>query len=165
GRVVGFQQMLKLSVNALGLGVVAWSPLAGGILTGKYIDDKGAGTGGRMEGTTTYRFNDRNREIAKAVVAVAKALNTSPAQVALAWLSHRGIIPIIGARKIHQLEDNIASLDLAIPEEQMNKLDEASKVDLGFPHDFVMRPGAQKMIYGGMVHQIDGNENMHLSLE
>ena len=54
---------------------------------------------------------------------------------------------------------------MTIPVEQMAKLDEVSKIDLGFPHDFVMRPGAQKMIYGGMVHQIDGNENMHLSLE
>ena len=155
------RDLLPMS-NHLGLGVVAWSPLAAGILTGKYIDKKGDGSGGRMEGTTSFRLNDRNVSIAKEVVAVAQELETSPAQVALAWLRQKNTIPIIGARKLHQVEDNIASIQLTIPEEHMSRLDTASSIDLGFPHDFVLRGGAQKMIYGDMVHQIRGNRNPHL---
>jgi hypothetical protein len=63
-----------------------------------------------------------------------------------------------------QLKDNLASLDLRLPDEVVQKLDEVSAIDLGFPHDFVLRPGAQKMIYGDMVKQISGNRNPHLKL-
>ncbi|MEO1627608.1 MAG: aldo/keto reductase, partial [Bacteroidota bacterium] len=155
------RELLPMS-DALNIGVVAWSPLSAGILTGKYIDKKGEGSGGRMEGTTSYRLNDRNTSIAKEVVAVAKEMGASPAQVALAWINQKGVIPIIGARKMDQLKDNIASLDIHIPDELMARLDEVSKIDLGFPHDFVLRPGAQKMIYGDMVHQIKGIRNPNL---
>ncbi len=155
------RDLLPMS-KELGLGVVAWSPLAAGILTGKYLDKKGEGSGGRMEGTTSYRLNDRNDTIANTVVEVAKELETSPAQVALAWLRHKQTIPIIGARKIEQIKDNIASLELNIPAAQMERLDQVSAIDLGFPHDFVLRAGAQKMIYGDMVRKIDGNKNPHL---
>lgn len=155
------RDLLPMS-KELGLGVVAWSPLAAGILTGKYIGNKGAGSGGRMEGTTSYRLNDRNDTIANTVVEVAQELETSAAQVALAWLRHKQTIPIIGARKIEQIKDNIASLELNIPAAQMERLDQASAIDLGFPHDFVLRAGAQKMIYGDMVRKIDGNKNPHL---
>lgn len=155
------RDLLPMS-KELGLGVVAWSPLAAGILTGKYIGNKGAGSGGRMEGTSSYRLNDRNDTIAQTVVDVAQELDTSAAQVALAWLRHKQTIPIIGARKIDQIKDNIASLNLEIPAAQMERLDEVSAIDLGFPHDFVLRAGAQKMIYGDMVRKIDGNKNPHL---
>lgn len=155
------RDLLPMS-KELGLGVVAWSPLAAGILTGKYIGNKGAGSGGRMEGTTSYRLNERNDTIASTVVEVAQALGTSAAQVALAWLRHKQTIPIIGARKIDQIKDNIASLDLNIPSDLMDRLDQVSAIDLGFPHDFVLRAGAQKMIYGDMVRKIDGNKNLHL---
>lgn len=155
------RDLLPMS-HALGLGVVAWSPLSAGLLTGKYLKDKGKGSGGRMEGTDTFRFNERNDRIVEEVVAVAKALEVSPAQLALAWISQQGIIPIVGARKIDQLNDNIASLDVVIPESAMERLNAVSAIDLGFPHDFVLRKGAQKMIYGDMVTKIKGNQNPHL---
>ncbi len=154
------RDLLPMS-QELNIGVVAWSPLAAGILTGKYLDKKGEGSGGRMEGTTSFRLNERNEAIARVVVDVAQQLDTTPAQVALAWLRHRGIIPIIGARKLHQLQDNMASLDLHIPAEQMTQLEAVSAIDLGFPHDFVLRPGATKMIYGDMIDKIKGNKNTH----
>ena len=152
------RDLLPMS-KELGLGVVAWSPLAAGILTGKYNKDDGKGSGGRMEGTTSYRLNERNYNIAAKVVEIAKSLEVSPAQVALAWISQQGHIPIIGARTLEQLKDNLGSLDVTISAEQMKQLDEVSSIDLGFPHDFVTRPGAQKMIYGGMVNQIKGNKH------
>ncbi len=152
------RDLLPMS-KELGLGVVAWSPLAAGILTGKYNKDDGKGSGGRMEGTTSYRLNERNYNIAAKVVEIAKSLDASPAQVALAWISQQGHIPIIGARTLNQLKDNMGSLDITISAEQMQQLDEVSSIELGFPHDFVTRPGAQKMIYGGMVNQIKGNKH------
>ncbi len=147
----------------LGIGTVAWSPLSAGLLTGKYQNKKGEGSGGRMEGTSTYRFNDKNFAIVDVVVEEAKKLEISPAQLSLAWILAKGIIPIIGARKLHQLKDNIGAVDVIIPEKVMHHLDEATAIELGFPHDFVLRAGAQKMIYGDMVHQIEGNKNPHLS--
>jgi aryl-alcohol dehydrogenase-like predicted oxidoreductase len=146
----------------LGIGTVAWSPLSAGVLTGKYLKNRGEGSGGRMEGANTYRFNDRYDRIAQTVVDVAGEMGISPAQVALAWINAQGVIPIIGARKLDQLKDNIKSLEVTIPEPLMQKLNEVSAIDLGFPHNFVLRPGAQKMIYGDMVHRIKGNRNMHL---
>lgn len=158
------RDLLPMS-QALNIGVVAWSPLAAGILTGKYLGNKGKGSGGRMEGTTSYRLNEKNDLIASKVVDLAKEMGTSPAQLSLAWLLHKGIIPIIGARKMDQLKDNLASLALKLPAEVIQQLDEVSAIDLGFPHDFVLRPGAQKMIYGDMVKQIRGNGNPHLKLD
>ncbi|HKK78517.1 MAG TPA: aldo/keto reductase [Phaeodactylibacter sp.] len=146
----------------LGLGTVAWSPLSAGLLTGKYQKDRGKGSGGRMEGADTYRFNERNFEIVDAVLEESKKLGISPAQLSLAWILHQGVFPIVGARKLSQLEDNLGAMDAAIPEDSLQRLDEASRIELGFPHDFVLRSGAQKMIYGGMVDQIEGNKNPNL---
>ena len=152
------RDLLPMS-KELGLGVVAWSPLGAGILTGKYLDKKGAGSGGRMEGSTSYRLNERNNRIAREVLKVAQKLGVSPAQLSLAWLRHKGVIPIIGARTLEQLKDNLAALEVRIPKKEMERLDRVSAIELGFPHDFVLRTGAQTMIYGGMVHQIKGNKN------
>jgi aryl-alcohol dehydrogenase-like predicted oxidoreductase len=148
--------------NELGLGTVAWSPLSAGLLTGKYQENKGDGSGGRMEGTSTYRFNERNFSIVDVVVEEAKKMEISPAQLSLAWILAKGVIPIIGARKMNQLEDNMGSVNVSIPDDVMQRLDEASSIELGFPHDFVLRSGAQKMIYGDMIHQIEGNKNPNL---
>ena len=157
------RELLPMS-NALNIGVVAWSPLAAGILTGKYLQEKGKGSGGRMEGTTSYRLNEKNEDIARVVVDLAKELGTSPAQLSLAWLSHKGVIPIIGARTLDQLKDNLASLELELDASSLEKLDEVSAIPLGFPHDFVLRAGAQRMIYGDMVSKIKGNKNPNLKL-
>lgn len=155
------RELLPMS-SALNIGVVAWSPLAAGILTGKYLKKRGRGSGGRMEGSETYRFNDRNDRIAEETVAVAKAMDVSPAQLSLAWIRQKNVIPIIGARRLDQLQDNLKSLEVTIPEDKMQRLDEISAVELGFPHDFVLRPGAQKMIYGDMVNRIEGIRNPNL---
>jgi aryl-alcohol dehydrogenase-like predicted oxidoreductase len=140
--------------KALNLGVLAWSPLANGVLTGKYHGE-GKADGGRMsnEGMKELLPDEiRATRIISAVKSVSEQLGRSMAQVALAWLRFRTlpVIPIIGARKVSQLQDNLASLDLEFSAEQLKSLDEASRVELGFPYDLYNTEMLRSMAYGGM---------------
>jgi aryl-alcohol dehydrogenase-like predicted oxidoreductase len=124
---------------ALQIGVTASSPLASGLLTGKYNQAAGsADEAKRLDQTPGFvPLNDRNLKIAATVVEMANAIGKSPAQVALNWLRARyGVIPILGARKLSQFQDNLACLDWKLDSEQLEKLDDVSKIELGFPHDF-----------------------------
>ncbi len=144
---------------ALKLGVTAWSPLAGGILTGKY-HGQGSTEGARLSVANLRQFSpveERSARIVAAVKKVAEEVGRSTAQVALAWLQHRPVpvIPIIGARKLSQLEDNLASLELKLSDVQVKTLDEASQIELGFPHDFFKREMVRTFVYGGTRDLID----------
>jgi aryl-alcohol dehydrogenase-like predicted oxidoreductase len=144
--------------KALNLGVTAWSPLAGGVLTGKYHGG-GSAESGRMSSDMMKQFmpdEQRTGRIIKAVKTVTDQTGRSMAQVALAWLGSRPVpvIPIIGARKLSQLQDNLASIDLSLSAEQLKTLDEASRIELGFPHDFYAKDLVRGLIYGGMADQI-----------
>ena len=137
--------------KALGLTVLPWSPLGGSLLSGKYT--------GAKPGEKTSRDQEISAgqiEIAQTLHQVAGEIGCSDAQLALAWLLAKGTIPIIGARKAAQFHDNLAALGVQIPDEAMAKLDEVSKVELGFPHDFLskMRP----MLYGGHLDEMDASE-------
>jgi aryl-alcohol dehydrogenase-like predicted oxidoreductase len=118
----------------LGLSTAAWSPLANGLLTGKIT--RGHDGPARIDGLDVP---DRHREIARVVDVVADDLGVSSAQVALAWTRSRrqSIHPIIGARRVDQLRDNLAAADLRLPDEAVRKLDEASEIEHGFPYDFI----------------------------
>lgn len=145
--------------QALGLGVTAWSPLASGVLTGKYASGK-AEAGARMNsemGKAFARDGERTRAVVSAVQGVAREIGRSEAQVALAWLRGRAvpIIPIIGARKIEQLRDNLGCLDAPLSAEHVKKLDSASQESLGFPHEFYANPMVNALVYGGMREKID----------
>jgi aryl-alcohol dehydrogenase-like predicted oxidoreductase len=125
--------------KAFGLGLLAWSPLAGGVLSGKYHTDKASD--GRYQSMTARSFlltDERVDTIVRALEKVAAQRGTPPAQVALTWLRYRDIpvIPIIGARRVSQLEDNLSSLKLELAPDQVAILDEASAIELAFPHDF-----------------------------
>jgi len=140
--------------KALKLGVTAWSPLSGGVLTGKY-HGSGSAEGARMKSDMMKEFlpeEKRAAAIVAAVKAVADDTGRSMAQVALAWLQHRSvpIIPIIGARKLAQLTDNLASLVLTLSEGQLTKLDEASRIELGFPQSMFAKDLVRGLMYGGM---------------
>jgi aryl-alcohol dehydrogenase-like predicted oxidoreductase len=140
---------------ALGLGVTAWSPLASGLLSGKY--SKGAAKEEkRLDKMPSFKeISGRNLAIADAVVEVAKEAGKSPAQVALNWLRAKsGVIPIIGARKFSQFEDNLHCLDWALGPEQVAHLDQASHVELGFPTDFLRREGVRNFLHGGTFDRI-----------
>jgi aryl-alcohol dehydrogenase-like predicted oxidoreductase len=144
--------------KALNLGLTAWSPLARGMLTGKY-HGHGSSEQGRLNGNTMKDFmpeQQRTERVVKAVKAVSDLTGSSMAQVALAWLRYRSVpvIPIIGARKLSQLQDNLASFDLALSAEQVKALDEASQIDLGFPYYLYAKEQVRATVYGGMRDQI-----------
>jgi aryl-alcohol dehydrogenase-like predicted oxidoreductase len=139
--------------KALNLGVLAWSPLARGVLTGKYHGDDKA-DGGRMSNEGMKEFLPEEQlatRIISAVKAVSEQVERSMAQVALAWLRHQTVpvIPIMGARKVSQLQDNLASLDLELSAEQLKSLDEASRIELGFPMSIYEREMVRSIRYGG----------------
>ena len=143
----------------LGLTVTAWSPLAGGVLTGKYLNES-ADENTRYGTEEMQQFmgdKERGSKIAREIKAVADEIGTSAAQVALAWLRYRQqpIIPIIGTRKLSQLEDNLASLNIELNAEQLQKLDEVSKIKLGFPHDFYELEMIRNFVYAGLADRIE----------
>jgi aryl-alcohol dehydrogenase-like predicted oxidoreductase len=123
-----------------GIGVIPWSPLGGGLLTGKVRRGKEIPKGARASVDPNWeRFRDeRSLAIAEAVIEVAQGLGRTPSQVALAWAAGRpGITsPIFGARALEQLEDNLAAADLELDAEAVRRLDEVSKLELVYPYDF-----------------------------
>jgi aryl-alcohol dehydrogenase-like predicted oxidoreductase len=143
--------------KALNLGLVAWSPLAGGLLSGKY--HSGAGKDGRYSTDMAKAFmrtGERTDRVVAALNKVSHELGHSPAQVALAWLRYRDIpvIPIVGARSVAQLQDNLASFALQLKPEQVAALDEASAIEMGFPHDFFENEMVKTLRYGGLRDKI-----------
>jgi aryl-alcohol dehydrogenase-like predicted oxidoreductase len=98
----------------------------------------------------------RTDRIVAAVKAVSDQTGRSMAQVALAWLHNRSVpvIPIIGARKLSQLQDNLASLELALSADQLKILDEASRIELGFPYDLYTKEPVRAIRYGGLRDRI-----------
>jgi aryl-alcohol dehydrogenase-like predicted oxidoreductase len=88
---------------------------------------------------------------------VAREAGATPSQVALAWLRTRpGIqIPLVGARKLEQFRENLGSLEVRLSAEQLRRLDEVSRVPLGFPHDFLGDPRIRERLHGGTRDLID----------
>jgi len=143
--------------------VLAWSPLRNGLLTGKYLPEnteQAKADGSRMHGEMMKVFGAEIPESAHAtareIAAVGKELGVSAAQVALAWLRYRPVpvIPIIGARKLAQIEDNIRSLEVTLSPAQIERLDKATAVSMGFPHDFLSMAPVKAIAYGGMRDRI-----------
>ncbi|MCB9640953.1 MAG: aldo/keto reductase [Myxococcales bacterium] len=144
-----------------GLSVVAWAPLGGGVLTGKYTRNEKPADSLRAAGNESRgRTSERNMMIAKAVDAVADELGVSSAQVANAWVQAQGYryIPIVGARKVEQIEDSLGSALVKLSPEQLQKLDEVSKISLGFPHDFLASDGVRNLVRSEMRGRIDGRK-------
>ncbi|MEM8835601.1 MAG: aldo/keto reductase [Planctomycetota bacterium] len=125
----------------LGLGITPWSPLKGGLLTGKYSRDKkpSEDEAKRIGGNMKHLEDERALGIIDALLDVAKKAERTPAEVALAWCRQRQGVDsvIIGARTLEQLEKNLASASLTLSDEFVARLDEASKPALNFPHDFL----------------------------
>jgi aryl-alcohol dehydrogenase-like predicted oxidoreductase len=145
------------AAQELGLAVCPWSPLAGGLLTGKYKRESGGHRGegqGRLTipgGSPFARFSERNWRVLDVLLEVAKQLNKPPAQVALNWVATQpGVTStIVGATKVAQLDDNLASIDFAIPTDLRKRLDEGSSLEPAQPYIFF---GAemQSRIAGGV---------------
>jgi aryl-alcohol dehydrogenase-like predicted oxidoreductase len=143
--------------EALGLAVTTWGTLAGGILSGKFSGEQRP-TGTRL-GDHEFgqgAFNPRSLAIAAEVDRVARELGCTSSQVALAWVraQQRGnVIPILGVRRLAQLEDNLGALPLALSSEQLERLDAASRIQHGYPLDLLERVETQ--IYGETLAAID----------
>jgi len=137
--------------NGLGLTVTPWAPLGAGILSGKY---KREGDGKTSRGGS---LTEERLRIADAVAEVAQSIGCSPAQVALAWLRHQpgSVIPIIGARTVEQIKDNLGSIHVQLTPDHLSQLDEASKVDLGFPLKFLSTDRFRQIVSGGTWTAID----------
>ena len=140
--------------KALNLGVLAWSPLASGLLTGKYHGE-GKADGARLSAEGMKDFlpeEERAARVISALKSVSEQTGRSMAQVALAWLRYRTVpvIPIIGARKLSQLQDNLASLDLELSAEQLKSLGAASRIELEFPQKLYEREMVRAIRYGGV---------------
>ncbi|GAA0463406.1 aldo/keto reductase [Streptomyces sp. NPDC046215] len=152
------ERELLPQARAFDQAVLAWSPLAGGKLTGKYrvggtgrLGDGDGGTGGQEEATLT------------AVLDIAREGGWSPAQVALAWLRGRpgNIVPIIGATREEQLADNLAAVGVELAPEAVARLDEVSAVPLGFPHDFLREAQIRENVYGDRWADIEDRRSTH----
>ena len=141
---------LLAMARAYDLGVLAWSPLGSGVLTGKYDSVDSGGQADKRLAEGSHRLTERNLAIARAVGEVARDLGRSSAQVAINWVRNRPgvIIPMIGARNLQQLEDNLGALDFEIPADSLAGLDEATRVDLGFPLSFLGQEHIRKIVYG-----------------
>ena len=125
-----------------GLGILPWSPLASGLLTGKYRRGQTPPTGSRFaQWKERYAGfdNERNWQIVDALVTVAEQVGRPPSQVALAWLLARPVVSavIFGARTVAQLDENLGAADLQLPADALTRLDAASAPELGYPYDFI----------------------------
>ena len=156
-RFVSLQAQYSLTVRDLerehvpaclrqGLGILPWSPLAGGFLSGKYRKDQAPPIGSRYDAErwkkSLARFDaPRHWQILAALDAVAAELQTTVAAVALAWLSQKPAVTsvIFGARTVAQLQDNLKAADLSLTAAQMTALDTASAFDVGYPYEFLGR--------------------------
>ncbi|WP_420142112.1 aldo/keto reductase [Sphingomonas sp.] len=143
---------------ALGLGVLPWSPLGGGVLTGKYSkadiqDSRDAAVSPSRKGViaSSGHLNDRSIEIAQEVRAVADEVGSTPSRIALAWtLANPTVVsPVMGARTLAQAEENLGALDVALSSDQLARLNQVSEPDPIFPARFVERPLVQQLIFGG----------------
>ncbi|MFN4082271.1 MAG: aldo/keto reductase [Bacteroidia bacterium] len=135
-----------------GLTVTPWASLAGGALTGKYL----FGDKGRLP-ENSKRLNPKSTEITKTVVDIAENLGCKPSHVALQFTMQMGFssIPIVGATKVSQLIENLNCLDVNLSEDDMNRLNDVSKIELGFPGDFFNEEGVKTVTYGGFYDRIE----------
>lgn len=135
-----------------GLTVTPWAPLAGGALTGKYLRND---PGRIKEGSK--RLNEQAVTITKEVMAIAEETGTTPGQVALAWTMQQGFssIPIVGATKLSQMQDNLGVIGLQLSKEHLQRLDAISKIELGFPGEFYQEDGVKLANFGGFYNKVE----------
>ena len=142
--------------RSLDLAVTPWSILGAGVLTGKYTRGKAPKEGRAKEGAATV---ERNLTIARVVDRVADEVGCTSSQVAIAWVRQRPdlIIPLLGARSLEQLQQNLAAEHVRLDAGHLASLEEASAIELGFPHDFMAMENIRDLIYGGTYDRLDNH--------
>lgn len=151
------EQELIPAAQALGLGIVAFSPLGGGLLTGKYRagnaqdrrDEAWAGAGFQPENSP------QRTAVLDTLIAVADEAGVTPGEIAIAWVATKGSLPIIGPRTLAQLEANLAAANVTLSSEQINRLDEVSAIPSSYPYTVLNERRIQDLITGDMVERID----------
>ncbi|KAA2261982.1 aldo/keto reductase [Solihabitans fulvus] len=136
-----------------GMSVAAWSPLAGGVLSGKFTREGGAEAGTRLAADS---ISEHDHTVARAVQDVADELGATPSQVAIAWTraASRAVHPIVGARRLDQLVDNLGAVDVTLPAEAVARLNDATGFQVGFPTDFIEEIGG--WVFGEASARVDG---------
>ncbi len=138
------------------MAVTTWSALGGGVLTGKYNQGD---TDGRVDGN---KIPEKNLKLAQKVVDIAKEVGCSPSQVAINWVRQQPalIIPILGASKESQVKDNLGCLEHSLSDKHIAELNELSKFELSFPHNFYNNDNIRNIIYSGLKEQIDNHHDV-----
>ncbi|EFH83449.1 aldo/keto reductase [Ktedonobacter racemifer] len=122
--------------EAYGMSVATWGPLADGLLSGKFTRASRVEARTRLSPAT---ISERDHAVVRVVQEVADQLGITPAQVAIAWIRSRSraIHPIIGARRLDQLVENLGALTVSLPSELVARLDTATDFEIGFPANFI----------------------------
>ena len=130
------------------MGLLIWSPLAGGLLSGKYSRDDQSPEGSRRTGFD-FPIVDKERawDVIDVLRPIAEAHGCSPARVALAWLLSKPVVTsvLVGAKRLRQLEDNLAAVDLVLDDEDIRKLDAASELPREYPGWMLATQGADRL--------------------
>lgn len=134
----------------MGMAMTVWGGLGAGMLTGKYKRDGNAAGRLAEPGMSGGRLVEQNFRIADEVSAIATELGATPSQVALAWLRSRSeaVIPLIGARTVDQLEDNLGCLSVELDAGALDRLDAVSAIHQGFPREFLLRGAVTTLLRG-----------------
>lgn len=141
------ERELAPMLQSEGVGLMVWSPLAGGLLSGKYGRDQTAEAGSRRVVFDFPPVNvDRAYYCIDVMRAIAQARGVSVAQIALAWLLHRPVVTsvIVGAKRVEQLDDNIAATRIALTNEELERLEEVSELPPEYPGWMLERLGGQR---------------------
>lgn len=148
----------------MGVTILPWGPLGSGVLTGKYKPEDRVAPDAEAEADGTRRsqvvktsLSDRNLAIVAEVQKAANEVGASPSQVALRWLMQKPgrPLPVIGARTAEQLEDNMGAVDIELSVDHMQRLDDVSAIDMGYPYDIFARTGFMRgYVDGG--HDLEG---------
>jgi aryl-alcohol dehydrogenase-like predicted oxidoreductase len=142
--------------RAFDMAVTPWGVLGAGLLTGKYVGGK-APEDTKRTGWTANRLTEKNLAIVAEVQKIATELDRTASQVAIAWVKQKSnnVIPILGARKVEQLVDNLKAAEVTLSADQMKRLDDVSAIELGFPHDFLSSDSIRGIAYGSTYGLID----------
>jgi aryl-alcohol dehydrogenase-like predicted oxidoreductase len=146
------RELIRMA-EGLGLGVMAWSPMAGGLLTGKYRrGEKGRIT--EMHGVSDH-YTAHHDTVLDAVDAVAVEHGLPASLIAIAWVVAKGAIPILGSRTPAQLREILGAAQVMLSPAQIDVLDSASRTSLGYPHDLLNSDTQRAIMTGGRYDQVD----------
>lgn len=150
----GERDLLPMA-REMGMGVFPWSPLAGGVLSGKYqqndLTEPSKASARKDMNVSSGRLSEHSLVIAEVVRKVSQEVNCTPAQLALAWtlLNPAVASPVLGVRTFAQLQDNLGALDVKFSADQIAQLDAVSRIDLGIPHTMLAADVMDRM-FGGV---------------